>query len=777
MKQTKTFFCCLLTFICVQAFAQTPTDMPTGKKFYIQSAMNYGKNNGGYWDLPGVYQPSRAINKGANIQVWNLDAHHDRQFTLVKSNVNGYYEIQVGYTTNSRIDIQGRGTGNGTSVKVWDKNGQNNQKFLFHHLGNGRFKIYDRNSGKIICLASRKNTNGTNVHIWNDHNGQSVEWYLIDVKTKKPFIPGPIYITSTPPKVSSNNSIHNLEPNEELVYGKIGLNDNGTVKYTFAMTRKPNSNKQIYKREMDMPYGPQPLIREGQMKLESNPKDYDMFDYFVVFNGQKIGPYDRIYEMHQDEGDIDKWITPDGKHVSFAGVKGQKYYPIIGNKQHGISFWSVMQAPSYDPTSSKTTYTMKWTKDDTRLIEEGSLKYRGWKDLREVRYSEDEKDMLLVGAKDEKNKKHIYLNHQQIDGPYHLVSQIGFLPGTNKPFYNAFNYIRVGNASKTIYEVRIGDSKFEFTDDENIGNLTISDPWVFFTVGTKNTNYEGKDRYKKSNVEIWQYNYRTNELKKHGPYAYSAYIHKSGDLFYYTTYDTDGNSILLSQEGKILEKISADKKGNNGVIAFRVSPNGDFYTFYRGGGYTTPYNLRKNGKPFTIQGVDKIMGIEILDFCPTTGKLNLIINKDQSVASEDRIVVNGDFQFNIKGRAIGNMMHFAEQGNDVISIFEFKRGDDRDFTKQIYKNGEPISDLLFYSLSQFCISPDASRYAALVTQEKHDVFMGQYFTENKIMHQKRKLLIDGKIIEGNYGAPVWSKAKNKFLVLKQEGNSIRLVEL
>jgi len=66
--------------------AQKATEMPTGKKFYIQSAMNYGKNNGGYWDLPGVYQPSRAINKGANIQVWNLDAHHDRQFTLVKSN-------------------------------------------------------------------------------------------------------------------------------------------------------------------------------------------------------------------------------------------------------------------------------------------------------------------------------------------------------------------------------------------------------------------------------------------------------------------------------------------------------------------------------------------------------------------------------------------------------------------------------------------------------------------------------------------------------------------
>jgi hypothetical protein len=776
MKQTKTLLCCLLTFICVQAFAQTPTDMPTGKKFYIQSAMNFGKNNGGYWDLPGVYQPSRAINKGANIQVWSLDAHHDRQFTLVKSNVNGYYEIQIGYTTNSRVDIQGRGTGNGTSVKIWDKNGQNNQKFLFHHLSDGRFKIYDRNSGKAICLAGRKNANGTNVHIWDDHNGPWMEWYLIDVKTKKAFIPGPIYITSTPPKVSSNNAIQNLDPNEELVYGKIGLNDNGTVKYTFAMTRKPNSNKQIYKREMDMPYGPQPIIGGGQMRANPNPKEYDLFDYYVVFNGQKIGPYDRIYDMHQEEGDIDKWITPDGKHISFAGVKGQKYFPVFGNKQHGVSFWSVMQAPNYDPSSSKTTYTMKWDVDDVRLVEDGSIKLKGWKELSNVKYSDDEKNLLYVGAQTEKNKKHIYLNHEPIDEPYYLVSQIGFLPGTNKPFYKAFNYITVDNASKTIHGVRIGDRKFDFTNNENIGKIEISDPWVSFTVGTKNTSYTGNDMYKKINVEIWEYNYRTDQLRKHGGYAYSAGINKAGNSFYYRTYDMEGNSILVAQGGKILEKISADKKGTNGVCMSQMSPKGDIFTYYKNA-TDAPYHLLKNGEPFTIQGVGKIMNVERFRFCPNTGKINLVNNKDKSVASEDRIVVNGDFQFNIKGRALANRMLFAEQSNDVITIFEFKRGDDRDFTMQIYKNDKPISDLLFYSVSQFCISPDASRYAGLVTQEKKDVFMGQYFTENKIMHQKRKLLVDGKIVEGNFGAPVWSKAKNKFLVLKQEGNSIRLVEL
>ncbi|MDX9771176.1 MAG: RICIN domain-containing protein [Tenuifilaceae bacterium] len=174
--------------------AQTPTEIPTGKKFYIQSAMNYGYNNGGYWDIPG--KPTD-IKKGSNIQVWNLDDGHDREYVFFSTS-NGYYEIRIGNTRGSRVDIQGGKTANGTSVKTWDRHGKANQNFLFHHMGNGRFKIFDRNSGKAICLAGRKNANGTNVHIWDDHNGPWMEWYLIDAKTKKAYIPDSGNATSRP---------------------------------------------------------------------------------------------------------------------------------------------------------------------------------------------------------------------------------------------------------------------------------------------------------------------------------------------------------------------------------------------------------------------------------------------------------------------------------------------------------------------------------------------------------------------------------------------------
>ncbi len=186
MKRIALTLSLLMLTGALSLFAQKPADIPTGKQFFIQSAINYGKNNGGYWDVPGY---PKEIKKGSNIQVYDFDNNHDRKFSMHFKDSYGYYEIKIGNTVNSRVDIQGAKKGNGTSVKTWTRNRQNNQKFLFHHLGNGRFKIFDKNSGKIICLAGRSSKNRSNVHIWNDHNGAWTEWYLIDANTKRAYIP------------------------------------------------------------------------------------------------------------------------------------------------------------------------------------------------------------------------------------------------------------------------------------------------------------------------------------------------------------------------------------------------------------------------------------------------------------------------------------------------------------------------------------------------------------------------------------------------------------
>ena len=158
----------LTTFANVQA--QTAADMPAGRSFIIQSAQNFGRDAKGCWDLAGSYTTESQFIKGKNIQIWQLGSvQPDRIYTLVESSHQGYYEIMVGRHSVARVDVSGGKLKKGDNIQLWDDNNSKAQRFLFKHLGNGRFKIYNAN-GKIVNLSSKNSNNGNNIHIWDDHN-------------------------------------------------------------------------------------------------------------------------------------------------------------------------------------------------------------------------------------------------------------------------------------------------------------------------------------------------------------------------------------------------------------------------------------------------------------------------------------------------------------------------------------------------------------------------------------------------------------------------------
>lgn len=45
------------------------------------------------------------------------------------------------------------------------------------------------------------------------------------------------------------------------------------------------------------------------------------------------------------------------------------------------------------------------------------------------------------------------------------------------------------------------------------------------------------------------------------------------------------------------------------------------------------------------------------------------------------------------------------------------------------------------------------------------------------MSLKMKLIVDGKIVDGVFGAPVWSQIVNNFLVIRQKGGVVEIVEV
>jgi predicted nucleic acid-binding Zn-ribbon protein len=164
-------------------------DMGGIGRFIIQSANNFGKNNGGCFDVPGTNHAK----KGDNLQVWNLGKGTDRVYSVVQAKNKAYYNIVVGPArgTDLVVNLTHNEYKNGTNIGVWKVNNKASQNFYFKHLGGGRYHIFNQN-GKAIALASGSSKNGSNLISWVEHGQKSAEWYLLDADTKKPFTPYPV---------------------------------------------------------------------------------------------------------------------------------------------------------------------------------------------------------------------------------------------------------------------------------------------------------------------------------------------------------------------------------------------------------------------------------------------------------------------------------------------------------------------------------------------------------------------------------------------------------
>lgn len=573
--------------------------------------------------------------------------------------------------------------------------------------------------------------------------------------------------------VSTNaqTPIYTLASGEEMVYGKIGLFDNGAVKYTFAVVRKPHNGKQIYKREFMSPYGgSKPIYGGSQMRVDNNPNEYDFYDYWVVFNGEKFGPYDRIYEMHQDDGNVDNWVSADGKSITFTGVKGQQYYPVIANKP-SVPFWSVNQAPDCAPASGKASYILQWSQNDYRLFVDGRTKLTGWKKLKGLNYSDDRSQIVYSGKEPGSNDYFVYLNHQKVAGPYYIVSKATFIPNTNILCIDGFSYENINNRAVHNHgNVLIGDNKIPIPDDYSVGKFYFAGDWVSFLVSRNN---KSENTYEKTSYWIYEFNYKTRQLLKHDGFAHIVSTFTDGeDTFYYSTYNSKGDQLLVKQGGTIIHTFS--KANFNGYSVYsRVNPNGEYISRLSNTSIDS-YKVMVNDKPFSAAG-NKIMGTDVVTFCPVKHTIQLIVNKDQSVGSISRKYIIGDNIFDLDGDFSSVNRVFPPESNDIIHLKRFII-DNSDWRYQIFKNDKCLTEVKWSSIAELTTSSNGSRYAALVT-EKPAVPLYGYYSLNPQMHIKRKLLVDGRIVGDTYGAPIWSKQRSKFLVLQENDRNIILTEL
>jgi hypothetical protein len=286
-------------------FAEDLCTMPEPtKEVWIQSAMNYGKNNQGFWDVPGK-QPT--AKNGLQIQSWEMDEGADRKFKFVPSTrFPGYYEIHSGL---SGYVMENEGGNpemkkNGTSIVLWQRHGGESQVFRIKHLGNGRIRIFNY-AENAIHLMGRKNANGTEIAVWGDHDGDWMDWYLVDPVTKTAFIP---QRNNKTVDVWRDVAILNKTGgaiNESLEYGKPGepLRTNFPYKELKFVVREVNyvsDAKLIVEAQYEITDYTE-VIKYRKETQPVNTKDFWTaylvnYDYAIMYRDQMKGHYEVVTE-------------------------------------------------------------------------------------------------------------------------------------------------------------------------------------------------------------------------------------------------------------------------------------------------------------------------------------------------------------------------------------------------------------------------------------------------------------------------------------------------
>lgn len=339
-----------------------------------------------------------------------------------------------------------------------------------------------------------------------------------------------------------------LQAKEELVSGTIGLTDNADIKYTLIIVRKPSDDATSFNRVNH-------LANTMQMATVELPEsDMDTlnrgrFDYWVVFNGEKFGPYHQVEAVPGLVPSTDEWVTRDGKGVSFVGVNGSLHSLIIGNHRV-LDFRGPVKLMSCDSRSGTNTYVLSYNSDDYWLIEKGVQKLKGWRLIEQVTYSNDGRNLLYVGAKYDKTERYIYLNHEIIAGPYQDVPQLGFIPGTNQVYFAGCSQVVEDSAVVCSFGyVAIGNKRIIIPDDCTVGNFHFCNNKVSFSTNGSAMHASGKNSNRVPRYAVYVYDINTDKLTQHDGDGYLLQTKTVGESFYYITRSSLGNRILVEEDG------------------------------------------------------------------------------------------------------------------------------------------------------------------------------------------------------------------------------------
>lgn len=572
-----------------------------------------------------------------------------------------------------------------------------------------------------------------------------------------------LFLATVTNLTANTNVLHQLGDNEEFVYGTIGLDDDGNQKYTFIVVRVPAPDKTIYRRELDAYMGVQPLLRGGTMSVDNNVKDYDLYDYYIVFNGQRLGPFDRFKDLQQENPNIDDWISPGGKGLTFTTVKGQRYTAMANNRPV-TTYWSHVQVPGIAEAPGKIAFYIEFDRNEWNLTENYGIVHRGWRRFSNMEYSKDGSKLLYVGTQEDLSERYVYINHEQVAGPYSTVMPYvtGFVGDTNIPYYLGIIRKSAGGQTTSEFELTVGSTKVNLPQKvQNIGRIHELHGILAFTGKINDKDY------------TFLYNVNANSLQQvEGAIVHSTmFIHDN--QAYFAIRDAQGSMHLITEEGKSLSSVQSRNISNSlRTVNFQICSKGSIYAYYVNS--NDKGVVLKNGQPYNLAG-SNFSGIRHFSINPVTGRPQIALSVDKRIGTTKRRIIHNDKAIDIQGEMdnFERFSYFPPEG----SFYWVKRviHERNDWRWQLYRENEVLTEE-FHGIAALSVSNNGERFAALVSRDP-EINATRYLSTNEYMHKPMELMVDGRIIDGRFGAPIWSQKSNRFLVIAQEGRRVVIKQL
>jgi O-glycosyl hydrolase len=100
--------------------------------------------------------------------------------TYSGSTVSNYYKL-VNRNSGKVLEVASQSTADGGTVDQWTDNGGTNQQWALTPTAGSYYRLFNRNSGKDLEVKGQSTANGGTVDQWTDNGGTNQQWNLVAV--------------------------------------------------------------------------------------------------------------------------------------------------------------------------------------------------------------------------------------------------------------------------------------------------------------------------------------------------------------------------------------------------------------------------------------------------------------------------------------------------------------------------------------------------------------------------------------------------------------------